>query len=82
MPLGQLAQEAPNLEIDSNTDLPHEYFQFIQQENQSMKEEIEEVTASCRAAQLEHRQQKEAWLAELAQLEGELAELGARDNQV
>ena len=68
-----VAIEAVNLEVDSNTDLPQEYFLFIQQENQSMKEEIEEITASFRSDALEHRQEKESWLAELADLEAELA---------
>ena len=47
--------EGMNLEVDSNTDLPQEYFLFIQQENQSMKEEIEEITASFRSDAIEHR---------------------------
>lgn len=28
-----LGQDGGHLEMDSNTDLPHEYFQFIHQEN-------------------------------------------------
>ena len=34
-----------NLEVDSNTDLPQEYFQFISQENESMRIEIQEMTS-------------------------------------
>ena len=40
-----------------------------------MKEEIEEITASFRSDALEHRQEKESWLAELAELEAELEQL-------
>ena len=56
------------LECDSNTDLPQEYFQFLQQENQAIKEQIEEVTAEFQFNAREHQSQKEAWLAEIEQL--------------
>lgn len=42
------------LECDSNTDLPQEYFQFLQQENQAIKEQIEEVTAEFQFNAREH----------------------------
>lgn len=43
------------MEVDSNTDLPQEYFQFIQQENQTMKEEIDEISDQFKADAAEHR---------------------------
>lgn len=62
-----------NLEVDSNTDLPQEYFQFIQQENQTMKEEIDEITDQFKADAAEHRRQKDDWQNEIDELERELA---------
>ena len=68
-----------NLEVDSQTDLPQEYFQFIAQENQSMKEEIDQITDQFQMDALEHKRQKEDWLRQIEELQNELESLHSSD---